>query len=206
MMSSSVGPVTDRNQQVNNRGLGVDSPSWGMMMEWKASGMECWSDGAAEGRGRVMANVPWRTFQRLNVSAPQHSNAQHSVFFFIVATGARRQRCCFVRRCAAQRWDDGTGVSFALSRCGGASAGQSPRWRRAFRRNPAHGHASPTHSNRPVRATEAITVSVSSGFTEQVNDFNLGPFRRQFLRRPEPRAPWRCSQSHVAPGAGVRAL
>ena len=30
---------------------------------------------------------------------------------------------------------------------------------------PPHGHDSPTHSSRPVRATDAITVSVSIGFT-----------------------------------------
>ena len=48
---------------------------------------------------------------------------------------------------------------------------------------PPHGQASPTHSSRPVRATEAITVSVSSGLTERKSTTSISvAFARQFIR------------------------
>ena len=51
---------------------------------------------------------------------------------------------------------------------------------------PPQGNASPTQSNRPVRATEASTVSVSSGLTRaQIDHFDLHAFGAEFLRDRE---------------------
>src|SRR5688500_19366825 len=60
------------------------------------------------------------------------------------------------------------GVSFALIRIGGASskANASLAMRDTTSAvTPPHGNASPTHNTRPVRATDAMMVSVSSGLT-----------------------------------------
>src|ERR1039458_10659978 len=77
-----------------------------------------------------------------------------------------------VGRWAAHRFGwYGTGVSFALRRWGGASRRPKPSVAtRAITSavTPPHGHASPTHSNRPVRATEAMTVSRSEEHTSEL--------------------------------------
>ncbi len=100
------------------------------------------------------------------------------------------------------------GVSLALSRCGGASSNPNPSVAtRAMTSavTPPHGKASPTQSNRPVRATDAMTVSVSSGLIgAQIHHFDFRPFAGHFLGRGQ-RILQHRAVSHdgqVAPGAG----